>query len=336
MKNEKILLAHGSGGKLMHDLVSQIFLKKFHNPILAKLDDMAMFKLGDSNLAFTTDTYVVNPLFFNGGDIGRLAICGTVNDLAVSGAMPKYISAAFVIEEGLPLSDLEKILDSMVKAAEEAGVIVVTGDTKVVEKGGADKLFINTTGVGIIPEGINISGSNARVGDKVILSGSIGDHGIAVISQREGLEFKTQIKSDCAPLNHLIAEMLQVTRAIRCLRDPTRGGLASTLNEFVTQSNVGIFIEEQKVPIKEEVLGACEMLGYDPFHVANEGKLVAIVDPKDADEVIRVMQRNKYGKGAQIIGEVIPNPRGKVIVKTAIGATRILDMLVGEQLPRIC
>ncbi|MEW6188729.1 MAG: hydrogenase expression/formation protein HypE [Actinomycetota bacterium] len=335
MKDEKILLAHGSGGKLMHDLVSQIFLKKFHNPILAKLDDMAMFKLGEANLAFTTDTYVVSPLFFNGGDIGRLAICGTVNDLAVSGAMPKYISAAFVIEEGFPLSDLEKILDSMVRAAGEAGVIVVTGDTKVVEKGGADKLFINTAGVGIIPEGINISGSNARVGDKVILSGSIGDHGIAVISQREGLEFKTQIKSDCAPLNHLIAEMLQVTRGIRCLRDPTRGGLASTLNEFVTQSNVGIFIEEQKVPIKEEVLGACEMLGYDPFHVANEGKLVAIVNPEDADEVVKVMQRNKYGREAQIIGEVVSNPKGKVIVKTAVGA-RILDMLVGEQLPRIC
>jgi hydrogenase expression/formation protein HypE len=336
MKNDRILLAHGSGGKLMHDLVEKFFLKKLSNPILDKLDDMATLKMGDCTLAFTTDSYVVNPIFFRGGDIGKLAVCGTVNDLSMSGAVPKYISAAFVIEEGFSFSDLERILDSMVKSSEEAGVLVVTGDTKVVEKGGADKLFINTAGVGIIPNGVNISGSNAKVGDKVILSGSIGDHGIAVISEREGLEFKTTLQSDCAPLNHLVADMLKVSKDIRALRDPTRGGLSSTLNEFAQQSNVGISIDENKIPIKEEVLGACEMLGYDPFHVANEGKLVAIVPAGKAEAILEAMRKNRYGKDAQIIGEIINEPKGKVIINTPVGATRILDMLIGEQLPRIC
>ncbi|HAW60301.1 MAG TPA: hydrogenase expression/formation protein HypE [Actinobacteria bacterium] len=333
---DKILLAHGSGGKLMHDLIKQLFLKKFNNPILAKLDDMAALDLGNAKVAFTTDTYVVDPLFFPGGDIGKLAICGTVNDLVMSGAIPKYISAAFIVEEGLSFTELEGILKSMAEAAKEAGVAVVTGDTKVVEKGGADKLFINTAGVGIIPDDVDISGSNAKPGDKVILSGTIGDHGIAVMSHREGLKFKTTLTSDCAPLNQLVAEMLKASKKIRCLRDPTRGGLASTLNEFADQSRVGIVVEEQLVPIKEEVLGACEMLGYDPFHIANEGKLVAIVAPKDAEKLVAVMRGNKYGKDATVIGEVVDEPRGKVMVKTVIGATRILDMLVGEQLPRIC
>lgn len=333
---DKILLAHGSGGKLMHDLIKQLFLKKFNNPILAKLDDMAALDLGEAKLAFTTDTYVVDPLFFPGGDIGKLAICGTVNDLAMSGAIPKYISAAFIVEEGLPFTELEGILESMAEAAKEAGVAVVTGDTKVVEKGGADKLFINTAGVGIIPGNVDISGSNAKPGDKVILSGTIGDHGIAVMSHREGLKFKTTLASDCASLNQLVAEILQASKKIRCLRDPTRGGLASTLNEFADQSQVGIVIEEQLVPIKEEVLGACEMLGYDPFHIANEGKLVAIVAPEDAEKLVTVMRENKYGKDATVIGEVVDEPKGKVMAKTIIGATRILDMLVGEQLPRIC
>ncbi len=336
MSKRRITLGHGSGGKLMHDLVENFFIKKFSNPILDRLDDHATLKMENCRLAFSTDSYVVNPIFFQGGDIGKLAVCGTVNDVAMSGATPKYLSSAFVIEEGLLMTDLEKILDSMVKAAEEAGVQIVTGDTKVVESGGADKLFINTAGIGAIPEGITISGSNAKVGDKVILSGSIGDHGIAVISEREGLQFKTIVQSDCAPLNHLIADMLNVCQDIRALRDPTRGGLSSTLNEFAAQSNVGISLDEDKIPIKEEVLGACEMLGYDPFHVANEGKLVAVVPSDKAEAVLEVMRRNKYGKDSQIIGEVIDEPKGKVIVKTAVGATRILDMLIGEQLPRIC
>lgn len=333
---EKILLAHGSGGKLMHNLINELFVKKFNNPILAKLDDMAVLTLKESRLAFTTDTYVVNPLFFNGGDIGKLAVCGTVNDLAVSGAEPKYLSAAFVIEEGFLLNDLEKILNSMCEAAKEAKIEIVTGDTKVVERGGADKLFINTAGVGIIPEGIDISGSNAKVGDKVIVSGTIGDHGIAVLGEREGFNFKSTVASDCAPLNHLIKEMTETSKKIRCLRDPTRGGLASTLNEFAVQSNVSIRIKEENVPVKEEVLGACEMLGYDPFHVANEGKIVAIVAPEDTEKVLEVMRRNKYGKDATIIGEVAGAPKGKVVLETLIGAARILDMLTGEQLPRIC
>jgi hydrogenase expression/formation protein HypE len=336
MDKKRINLGHGSGGKLMHDLVDKFFVRKLSNPILDKLDDTAALDLGNCRLAFSTDSYVVNPIFFQGGDIGKLAVCGTVNDVSMSGAVPKYLSAAFVIEEGFFMEDLEKVLDSMVRAANEAGVCVVTGDTKVVESGSADKLFINTAGIGAIPEGVNVSGSNAKVGDKVILSGSIGDHGIAVISEREGLQFKTIVQSDCAPLNHLVAEMLEVCKEIRALRDPTRGGLSSTLNEFATQSNVGISLEEEKIPIKEEVLGACEMLGYDPFHVANEGKLVAIVPSEKSDLVLQAMRRNKYGKDAQIIGEVIDEPKGKVIVNTPVGATRILDMLIGEQLPRIC
>lgn len=336
MKNDKIMLGHGSGGKLMHDLVDKFFIKKLSNPILDRLDDTAALNMKSGNLAFTTDSYVVNPIFFQGGDIGKLAICGTVNDLSMSGAVPKYLSAGFVIEEGLPFADLEKVLDSMVKSLKEAGVQIVTGDTKVVESGGADKLFINTAGIGNIPDGVHISGANAQISDKVILSGSIGDHGIAVISKREGLKFKTIVQSDCAPLNHLVADMLNVSKEIRALRDPTRGGLASTLNEFAQQSNVGISIEEDKVLIREEVLGACEMLGYDPYHVANEGKLVAIVPAKEADAIVAAMRKNKYGKEAQIIGEVVDEPKGKAILTTPVGATRILDMLIGEQLPRIC
>ncbi len=336
MKQNRITLGHGSGGKLMHELVDKFFVRRLSNPILDKLDDTAALDLGKCRLAFSTDSYVVNPIFFQGGDIGKLAVCGTVNDVAMSGAVPKYLSAAFLIEEGLYLEDLERVLDSMVKAANEAGVCVVAGDTKVVESGGAHKLFINTAGIGAIPEGVHISGSNARAGDKVILSGSIGDHGIAVISEREGLEFKTIVQSDCAPLNHLVADMLDACREIRALRDPTRGGLSSTLNEFAAQSEVGISLNEEKIPIKEEVLGACEMLGYDPLHVANEGKLVAVVPANKVDVVLRAMRKNKYGKDAEMIGEVIEEPKGKVIVNTAVGATRILDMLIGEQLPRIC
>jgi len=332
---DKILLAHGSGGKLSHDLVKQNFVPLFDNALLNRLDDSAVFEL-KGRLAFTTDSYVVNPIFFPGGDIGKLAVCGTVNDLSMMGAVPKYLSIALIIEEGLAMSDLQKIMESIRKSAKEAGVKIVTGDTKVVNKGCADKLFINSAGVGIVPSGVDISGSNARVGDKVILSGSIGDHGIAVISQREGLQFSSSVKSDCAPLKRLVAEMLDSSDEIHCMRDPTRGGLASTLNEFASSSNVGIRIEEDSIPVHEGVQAACELLGFDPLYVANEGKLVAVVAAKGAEKLVGVMRRNKYGKEAAIIGEVVSEHSGRVILKTRMGASRIVDMLVGELLPRIC
>jgi len=332
---DKILLAHGSGGKLTHELVEKTFLQAFANPILAKLDDSAVFNLS-GKLAFTTDSYVVNPIFFPGGDIGKLAVCGTVNDLAMSGAKPLYLSLSFILEEGLPQDELTRIVDSIQKAAEEAGVEIVTGDTKVVHRGSADKLFINTAGVGLVPEGVNISGSNAKPGDKVILNGPIGDHGIAVLSQREGLSFSTRLKSDCAPLAGLVADMLAASPNIHCLRDPTRGGLATALNELARGSRVGIRIEEEKIPIREEVLAACEMLGFDPLYVANEGKLVAIVPAEDAEKVLKAMQGNRYGREATIIGEVREENPGRVIMRTRLGASRIIDMLTGDLLPRIC
>ena len=332
---DKILLAHGSGGKLAHELVEKSFVKAFANPFLAKLDDSAVIDLS-GRLAFTTDSYVVSPIFFPGGDIGKLAVCGTVNDLAMSGAKPLYLSLAFIIEEGLPQGELNQIVESAQKAAQEAGVQIVTGDTKVVHRGSADKLFINTAGVGIIAEGVDISGSNARPGDKVILSGTIGDHGIAVLSQREGLSFSTQLESDCAPLGSLVAEMLAAGPNIHCLRDPTRGGLATSLNELAKQSKVGIRIEEEKIPVREEVLAACEMLGFDPLYIANEGKLVAIVPAEDAGKVLKAIRGNHYGKSAAIIGEVRGEHPGRVVMKTCLGASRIVDMLVGDLLPRIC
>ncbi len=336
MREKNILLAHGSGGKLMHELIEKYFVKAFGNEYLNSLDDAASLPLKGSQFAFTTDTYVVNPIFFKGVNIGRLAVCGTVNDLSMKGAIPKYLSCAFLIEEGFSLKDLEEIINSMVEAAKEAGVVIVTGDTKVVERGSADKIFINTAGVGVIPEGVSISGSNAKLGDVVIVSGTIGDHGIAVLSEREGIAFESNIESDVAPLNKLVEEVLKVTKNVHVLRDPTRGGLSSTLNEIALHSNVGIIISEEKIPIKEEVLGACEMLGFDPLHVANEGKLIAILPEEEAEKVLQVMRNNPYGKEAAIIGEVKEEPKGKVLVKTLIGTNRILDMLVGEQLPRIC
>jgi len=332
---DKILLAHGSGGRLAHELVEKSFVKALTNPLLAKLDDSAVMDFS-GKLAFTTDSYVVSPIFFPGGDIGRLAICGTVNDLAMSGAKSLYLSLSFIIEEGLPQDELNKIVDSVQKTAQEAGVEIVTGDTKVVNRGSADKLFINTAGIGIIPEGVIISGSKARPGDKVILSGTIGDHGIAVLSQREGLSFSTQLESDCAPLGVLVAKMIKASPAIHCLRDPTRGGLATTLNELAKQSEVSIRIEEEKIPVQEEVLAACELLGFDPLYVANEGKLVAIVPAKDADKILKAMRENHYGTGAAIIGEVKAEHPGRVVMKTCLGTSRIIDMLVGDLLPRIC
>ncbi len=332
---DKILLAHGSGGKLSHDLIEKNFVPAFGNPVLNKLDDSAVFELS-GRLAFTTDSYTVSPIFFPGGDIGKLAVNGTVNDLAMIGAIPLYLSLSFIIEEGFLIAELEKIVNSIYQAADEAGVKIVAGDTKVVNQGSADKLFINTSGVGIVSPGVDISGANAIPGDKVIVSGSLGDHGIAVLSQREGLKFQVPIESDCAPLNKLVAEILETSANIHCLRDPTRGGLATTLNEFAKQSQVGFRIEEENIPINKAVLAACELLGFDPLYVANEGKLVAVVAPSDADKVLAKMRQNQYGAEAIIIGEVVNEHPGQVVMKTSLGSSRIVDMPVGELLPRIC
>jgi hydrogenase expression/formation protein HypE len=333
--DDTILLAHGSGGKLSHELVEKTFLPFLANPALNKLDDSAVFE-ASGRLAFTTDSYVVNPIFFPGGDIGKLAVCGTVNDLAMNGAKPLYLSLSAIIEEGFLLRELERIVQSIKKAAEEAGVSIIAGDTKVVNRGQADKLFITTSGVGIVPPGVYISGANARAGDKILLSGTVGDHGIAIMSQREGLKFSMTLKSDCAPLSKLVSQMLEVTSRIHCLRDPTRGGLATTLNELARQSNVGIVIEETKIPVKEEVRAACELLGLDPIYVANEGKLVAVVDPAKADKILARMKKNRYGRDAAVIGDVTSEHPGKVVMKTRLGPSRIVDMLSGELLPRIC
>jgi hydrogenase expression/formation protein HypE len=335
--NDRILLAHGSGGRLSHDLIKNIILSTLSNPILDKLDDSAVFKLDNSGrLAFTTDSYVVSPLFFPGGDIGRLAVCGTVNDLSMNGAIPLYLSLSFIIEEGLLIAELEKIVGSIHQAATEAGVRIITGDTKVVNQGDADKLFINTSGVGIIPQGVDISGANARPGNRIIVNGTIGDHGITILSQREGLSFSTTLKSDCAPLNQLVAEMLNESHQINCLRDPTRGGLATSLNEMARQSNVGIEIEESLIPIREEVLGACELLGLDALYMANEGKLIAIVEEKVAEDILNRMKKHPYGERAVIIGRICSEHPGRVVIKTPYGSSRILDMMSGELLPRIC
>ena len=335
MNDETILLAHGSGSRLSHELIEKNFLPPLANPLLAKLDDSAVFDLS-GRLAFTTDSYVVNPIFFPGGDIGKLAVCGTINDLAMSGAAPLYLSLSLIIEEGLALSQLTRIVKSIKAAAEEADVNIVTGDTKIVNRGSADRLFINTAGIGVVPPGIDISGANAKIGDKIILSGNIGDHGIAVMSQREGLKFSVPVQSDCAPLNKLVSQMLEASPQINCLRDPTRGGLATTLNELARQSKVGIRIEEDKIPVRDGVRAACELLGFDPLYVANEGKLVAIVAADDAQKVLSKVRRNRYGADASIIGEVTAEHKGKVIMRTRLGASRIVDMLSGELLPRIC
>jgi len=335
MENNRVLLAHGSGGKLSHDLIEKSFVPAFGNPILNKLDDSAVFELS-GRLAFTTDSFIVSPIFFPGGDIGKLAVCGTVNDLAMSGAIPLYLSLAFIIEEGFLTDELEKIVSSIYQAADEAGVKIVTGDTKVVNQGSADKVFINTSGVGIVPPGVDISGANAIPGDKVIVSGNLGNHGIAVLSQREGLKFQVPIQSDCAPLNKMVAEILETSANIHCLRDPTRGGLATTLNDFAKQSQLGIRIEEEKIPVDKAVSAVCELLGFDPLYIANEGKLVAVIAPDDADKVVSKIRQNQYGAEAAIIGEVVNEHPGQVVMKTGLGASRIIDMPVGELLPRIC
>jgi len=333
--SDNVLLAHGSGGRLSHDLIEKKLLPPLANPMLNRLDDSAIFEFS-GHLAFTTDSYVVNPIFFPGGDIGKLAICGTVNDLSMNGAKPLYLSLSLILEEGFSLSELDRIVGSIKAAVEEAEVRIITGDTKVVNQGQADKLFINTSGIGVIPLGIDISGANAEARDKIILSGTIGDHGIAVMCQREGLKFSTPVQSDCAPLNKLVAQMLKSSPRIHCLRDPTRGGLATVLNEFAQQSNVGILLEEDKIPIKESVKAACELLGFDPLYLANEGKLVAMADSADAGKILAEMRQNIYGRDAAIIGEVSNAHPGRVIMKTKLGSSRVVDMLSGELLPRIC
>jgi len=336
MKEDKISLSHGSGGKLSFNLIKKLFLPNFNNPHLKRLDDGAVLDIEGLKLAYTTDSYTVDPLFFKGGNIGELAVYGTVNDLAMCGATPLYLSCSFIIEEGLSLSLLENIVSSMREASAVARVDIVTGDTKVVNKGAADKIFINTSGVGIVKEGVNISGSNAKVGDVVIINGPIGSHGIAVLSEREGLKFETDIKSDTAPLSSLVTDMLKVSKNIHVLRDPTRGGLSTTLNEIALSSKVDIEISEGDIPIQEEVRAACEILGYDPLYLANEGKLVAFIPSEIAPEVFKKMRKNKYGKESKIIGRVARKSEGKVYLNTTIGGKRIVDMLTGEQLPRIC
>ena len=335
-KGDRVTLDHGGGGRASRELLQRFVLKRFGSPILEKLDDSAVVEFPAGQLALTTDGYVVDPLFFPGGDIGRLAVNGTVNDLSVQGAQPLFLSAAFILEEGFELADLERVLTSMADAAEQAGVSIVTGDTKVVPQGKGDKIYINTTGVGVVPEGVDVSGMNARVGDKVILSGSVGDHGIAVLSQREGLAFDTDLKSDSAPLNRLVGDILLVTRAVHTMRDPTRGGVAASLNEIAVQSDVGITVTEVTVPVSEGVRSACEILGLDPLYVANEGKLLVFVTPEQSFAVLERMRQNEHGRNAEIIGEVVADHPGRVIVRTGSGGTRILDMPLGELLPRIC
>jgi hydrogenase expression/formation protein HypE len=331
-----VLLGHGSGGKLSADLVRDVFVAAFHNPILASMDDQAIVSINGSRLAFTTDTFVVKPLFFPGGDIGSLAVHGTVNDLAMGGAQPLFLSAAFILEEGLPMDILRRVVESLDRAACEAGVQVVTGDTKVVEKGSGDGLFLNTSGIGIVPEGIHLSASQARPGDRILLSGPIGDHGIAILAKREGLEFDSEIASDSAALHTLVDAMLQASLDVHCLRDPTRGGLASALNEIASQAKVGMEIDERLIPVREEVKGACELLGLDPLYVANEGKLIAIVAPEAAECVFDAMRRHPFASQAQIIGTVSESHPGLVTMRTTVGPSRIVDMLAGDQLPRIC
>lgn len=334
---DNILLAHGSGGRMTQELIESVFEKALSNPILDRMEDSAILEL-DGRLAFTIDSHVVSPLFFPGGDIGRLALTGTVNDLAVAGARPLYISSSFILEEGLALGDLKKIVDSMAKAADEADVRVVAGDTKVVERGAADGVFITTCGVGVIPPGIRVSAAGAAPGDAVIVSGTIGDHGVAILSRREGMVFDTEMRSDCAPLGDMVSWMLESSPRVHAMRDPTRGGLAATLNEIATSSGVSITIEEEKVPYKADVRAACELLGLDPLVLANEGKLVAFVPDQDAGNVLRALQRHPLGADAAIIGgaEESAGGRHRVFARTLMGSRRIISMPSGEQLPRIC
>ena len=338
MKSDKILLDHGSGGKISQSMTKDMLLPVFDNAILAALNDGAIFELEGVRLAFSTDSYTVDPIFFPGGNIGDLAINGTVNDLTMCGATPLYLSVGLIIEEGFPMDRLETIINDMGRAAKAAGVMVITGDTKVVPKGTADQIFINTSGIGLIPEHIHNACDKARVGDKIILSGTIADHGVTILTQREGLSFETSLQSDSAPLNHMVKKMLVAAggNGIHVLRDPTRGGVGTALNEIAEMSKLGIEIVEEHIPLKPEVAGACELLGFDPLYLANEGKLLAFVSAENSDAVLKTMRSDPCGKDAALIGEVIDDHPGRVFLKTRIGGKRIVDMLAGEQLPRIC
>jgi hydrogenase expression/formation protein HypE len=340
---DRILLGHGSGGGLTADLIAKVFVPGFGGDILAALEDQATVRIDGGNngvkgprLAFTTDSFVVRPLFFPGGDIGKLAVHGTVNDLAVGGAKPLFLSAAFILEEGLPLADLKRIVASMRQACDEAGVTLVTGDTKVVDRGKGDQVFITTSGIGVVPTGVSLSIRNARPGDWVLVSGTIGDHGIAIMSVREGIEFETVLESDSASLADLTRTMLEACPSIRCMRDPTRGGISSTLNELSQASNVGVRLVESAIPIRPEVKGACEMLGLDPLYVANEGKLIAVVPNEDAERLLSVMKGHPLGRNAAIIGQIVEDHAGMVVIRTLVGGDRVVTLLAGEQLPRIC
>ena len=332
----EIVLAHGSGGKLSQQLIQKIVLPQFRNELLEPLHDGAIFTVNGARLAFSTDSFVVNPIFFPGGDIGKLAVHGTVNDLSMCGARPLYLSAGFILEEGTSMEDFWRIVSSMREAAAEAGVALVTGDTKVVDRGKADKIFINTSGIGVVPDGVDIAPGRARVGDKVILSGEIAVHGMAIMSVREGLEFETQIASDTAPLNRLVESILAAAPDVHVLRDPTRGGVTSALTEIAQTAKVGIRLDEAQIPISEEVKGACEILGLDPLYVANEGKLLAIVPAESANAALTAMRTHPLGSKAALIGEVVADHPEFVTMKTRVGGTRVVDMLSGEQLPRIC
>ncbi|HSL31746.1 MAG TPA: hydrogenase expression/formation protein HypE [Anaerolineales bacterium] len=335
--NEQIVMGHGAGGRMSHQLIQKAFVSAFDNTALRAGDDAARLESDlHRTLAISTDSHVVFPLFFPGGDIGRLAVCGTVNDVAMLGADPLYLTAGFILEEGLPMETLQRVIASMKAAAEEAGVQIVAGDTKVVQKGKADGLYITTSGIGVIRPNLRIGGAQAKVGDLIILSGTIGDHGIAVLDARGELGFQSTVQSDVAPLNHLIAATLDVSSQVHVFRDPTRGGLATTLNEIASQSNVGVLLHEEKIPVRPEVMAACEMLGFDPLYIANEGKLVAVVAREDAAAVLEAMRTTRYGEAAVMIGEVTAAPEGRVLLRTSLGTTRIVDMLAGEMLPRIC
>ena len=331
-----IRLDHGSGGEASHELVDEIFLSRLDNEFLRELGDSAVLEFSGQTLAMTTDSYVVDPIFFPGGNIGSLSVHGTVNDLAMQGAHPLYLTLGLMLEEGLPMQDLKKIIDSVAEASQEAGVKIVAGDTKVVPRGNLDKIFINTSGIGIIPHGVDVSSHNARPGDKLLINGNVGDHGMAILSRREGLNFETPLKSDSAPLNALVTAILAASPNIHALRDPTRGGVATALNEIARHSNVGVVVLEEALPISRPVLSAAELLGLDPLYVANEGKCLVVASDEDAGKVLRAMKKDKYGKNSRIIGELTSDNPGKVLLRTRVGGTRIISMLTGEQLPRIC
>ena len=331
-----IVMGHGAGGRMMNDLIRHLFAAEFQNPLLGQMADATSLDLAGARLAFSTDSFVVSPLFFPGGDIGELAVNGTINDLAMSGANPRFLSAGFILEEGLPLETLGRVTSSMARACRSAGVQIATGDTKVVNRGHGDGVYINTSGIGSIAAGIHISPQNAHVGDSIIVSGTLGDHGIAVMSVREGLTFETEIRSDTAPLHSLVQSMLQAAPEVHCLRDLTRGGLAAVLNELAEASNVGVEFDETKVPLKGAVLAACEMLGLDPLFIANEGKLVAFVPEKQAERCLASMRKQPYGQEAAIIGQVVADHPGMVVARTSVGGSRVVDLPAGELLPRIC